>query len=210
MFLDREKIGEDLGRVVGIGQAVPYRHAAEAGKFLDDGLLETSELDPVEHASQDPGRILDVFLVPELDVVLAQVLGVGSLVDAGDGEGATRTCRGFFEDQGDVFSGQAIPPDPHALLCFQVCRKLQEISDLLGGEILQCQEAAAFQVDWHFPILLLVWFGDISLLQGRGSRSRGMLMQRGPPLPLPSSAPLISKTLMPFSRSTVFETTLRL
>jgi len=58
--------------------------------------------------------------VSELDVVLAQVFGMPSLVYGRDGEGAACTGRRFFKYQRDVLAGEQIAPDTCALFIFQI------------------------------------------------------------------------------------------
>ena len=49
--------------------------------------------------------------------------------------------------------------------------------------------------------VIVRWLGSLCSVGYSFARTRGILMQRGPPRPLPSSPPGISKTVIPCSRS---------
>jgi len=66
MLNHRQQIGEDLGGVKLIGQAVPHRHAGVAGKFFNRGLSKAAVLDPVVHAAQHASGILHRLLGADL------------------------------------------------------------------------------------------------------------------------------------------------
>ena len=66
MLADREHVGEHLSRVPLIGESVPNRHSGILSEGLDSFLGETPVLDPFEHSSENPGRVLHRLLVTKL------------------------------------------------------------------------------------------------------------------------------------------------
>ena len=66
MLTYRQEIGQKLGRMVLICQAVSDRDAGIAGELLNPGLLKTAVLDAVEHSSQHARRIADALLLSDL------------------------------------------------------------------------------------------------------------------------------------------------
>ena len=71
MFLDGEKIGEYLGRMVIIGQPVPYRDSAVFCQQFYVGVPEAPEFDSVKHSSEYPCCILHAFFMSELNFIAA-------------------------------------------------------------------------------------------------------------------------------------------
>ena len=140
--------------MVDVRQAVPHGYPGPPGQLLDHALPKPPELDAVEHPSQHPGRILHVLLAAEVNVVLAQKLGVPPLVDAGDREGAPGTGRGLLEKKRHVLPRQSAAPDSGAFLRLEVRRKAQQIGDFLGRKIHQSQKASSLEIDRHatFPL----------------------------------------------------------
>ena len=64
MLPDGEEVGEDLGGVELVGQAVPDRHPRIAGEVLYDLLAVAAVLDAVEHPAQHAGGVGDGLLLP--------------------------------------------------------------------------------------------------------------------------------------------------
>jgi len=85
----------------------------------------------------------------QLDVVLAQVLGVGALVHAGHDEGAAGARRRLFEDQGDVLTSEIHSPQAGIFVLFQLDGELQQEIDLFRGVVLHGQKMSSFQVERH-------------------------------------------------------------
>ncbi len=66
VFHHGEEVGEDLGGVELVGEAVPYWHASIFGQFFNDVLTEATVLDAVEHTTQHAGGVLHRFLDTDL------------------------------------------------------------------------------------------------------------------------------------------------
>src|SRR6266536_3071797 len=101
----------------------------------------------------------------------------------GDLERATGAGGGLLEKQRDVLAG------------LDVGRQLQQEPEVIRAEVEFLDETAAEQVDCH--------------VAPQASRSIGQVMQCEPPLPRPSSLPLMVITSMPLRRRNVFVVTLR-
>jgi hypothetical protein len=60
---------------------------------------------------------------------------MGSLVECGDLEGASRASGSFLKDECDIFAFQALRLDASVFGCFQVCCEPQHIRNFLRSEI---------------------------------------------------------------------------
>ena len=79
-----EKVGENLRGVVVVGQAVPDRDAGVFGEVLARLLRKTAKEDAVVDAAEDARRVLDRFLLAEMDVRAGEVFGAAAFVARGD------------------------------------------------------------------------------------------------------------------------------
>jgi hypothetical protein len=138
--VERHHVGQQLGRVPRVGQPVPHRHAGIRRELLHRPVGEATELDSVEHPAEHPGRVGHRLLLAELDVALAEVLGVGTLVDAGHREGAPGAGRRLLEQQRDREPVERPLADSRPFFCLQLHRQPQQLADLLRREIEQLQE----------------------------------------------------------------------
>jgi hypothetical protein len=146
-LLDGHEIREDLGGVVLVGQAVPYRNARVAGEVLDEPLREASILDTMVHAAQNFRRILDRLLLPHLAV--GEKGDIAALVPAGGLEGAPRARRGLIENENNVLALEEIASYARAFFRLEIMGKIEEIAYLFGREILKGEETASSQVRRH-------------------------------------------------------------
>ncbi|MCY1433153.1 hypothetical protein D9M71_491740 [compost metagenome] len=144
-----QHVGEHLGRVVFVGQAVEHRYAGELGQFFDDFLLEATVLDGVVHAPEHAGGVLHAFLVADLRGVRVDVGDVGALVIGGHFEGAAGAGRGFFEDQGDVVAFEVLLLGAGVLGTFQVAGQVQQVAQLARGVVFQAQQVTVVDVERH-------------------------------------------------------------
>ena len=146
-------VGEHLGGVPLVGQAVPHRHARQVGQGLDVLLLLAAELDAVVEAAQHPGGVGHRFLVAQLGAGGVQVGHPGSLVVGGDLEGAARARGGLLEDQRDIASLQALHLAARFLVGFQPRRQIQQGLPLPGTEVQLPQETTTQQRHAHEELL---------------------------------------------------------
>ena len=120
----------------------------------------------------------------------AEIGDVRALVVRGDLEGRTGPGGRLFKDQRDVAPRQPTMPLAQVLLGAQLPAQVDQVAELLGGEVDLLEQVASVQVH-------------------AGSLSIGQVMQRGPPRPRPSSLPTMVTTSMPYLRSIVLVATLR-
>ena len=71
LLFHRQKVGQDLGWMIQVGQTVPHRYAGVFCKTFDRLMGEATELNAVKHAPEDDGGIAHRFFLPELNVILA-------------------------------------------------------------------------------------------------------------------------------------------
>ena len=223
-----QHVGEHLGGVPLVGQAVEDRHPGVRGELLDGLLGAAPVLDAVEHPAEHPRGVADGLLVADLGAGGVQVGGGGALVGGGDLEGAAGAGGGLLEDQRDVPPAQPLLLGARALVGLQPCGQVHQVAELLGREVQLLEKVAARQVDGHkgTPRSSTQYSGTLYdgpypyAIVGRvtgpppraphtGSRSIGQLMQRGPPRPRPSSLPGMVITSMPRLRRKVLVVALR-
>ena len=66
MLPNRQEVCQDLGGVKLIGQTVPDRHAGIGSELFHTGLFKAAVLDSVEHPAQNPCRVRNALLLPQL------------------------------------------------------------------------------------------------------------------------------------------------
>jgi hypothetical protein len=145
----REDVGQDLGGVELVGQAVPHRDAGVPGEGLDGLLPIAPVLDAVEGPPEHAGGVLHGLLVADLGPAGLQVGDVGPLVVGGDLERRARARGGLLEDEGDVLAGQVRPLVAAVLGRLQLGRQPQEEPQLVGGEVEFLEEAPVAKVERH-------------------------------------------------------------
>ncbi|MNN07476.1 hypothetical protein D3C81_1203020 [compost metagenome] len=144
-----QHVGDHLGGVVFVGQAVEHRNTGELGQFFDDFLLEATVLDGVVHAPEHAGGVLHAFLVADLRGVRVDVGDIGALVIGGHFEGAAGAGRGFFEDQRDVVAFQVLLLGAGVLGALEVAGQVQQVAQLAGGVVFQAEQVAVVNVERH-------------------------------------------------------------
>ena len=149
VFHERQDIGERLRRVVDVRQAVPHGHARVGGETLDDLLVVAAVLDAVIEAAEDLGGVRHRFLLAHLGGLGIEEGDACAFVVGCNLEGAAGAGGGLFEQQHDVLAGEQVAADAGALFRLEVGGEIQHIADLIGGEVLQGQERAAFQINGH-------------------------------------------------------------
>ncbi|MNO80738.1 hypothetical protein D3C76_719530 [compost metagenome] len=149
MLTHGQHVGDHLGWVVFIGQAVEHWYAGELGQFFDDFLLEATVFDGIVHAPQYPGGVLHAFLVADLRGVRVDVGDIGALVIGGHFEGAAGAGRGFFEDQGDVVAFEVLLLGAGVLGAFQVARQVEQVPQFARGVVFQAQQITVVNIERH-------------------------------------------------------------
>ena len=145
VLLDGHEVGEHLRGVLAVSEAVPDGHAGVLGELLDVLLLEAAELDGVEHGAEHLGGVEDRLLLAQLDVALAQVLGVGAQVDAGGGEGCAGAGGGLLEEQRDVLALEVAVRDVLLLEVLEVLGEADEPHELVPGVVPRGEQVATLE-----------------------------------------------------------------
>ena len=121
VLLHGEEIGQHLRGVKLVRQPVPDRHAGMGGELLDDGLAEAAILDPVEHAAQNAGRVLDGLLAAQMRARGAQI---GDIPRPGSWAATSKPARvrvlSFSEDQRDFLALQQFRLGARVFRGFQI------------------------------------------------------------------------------------------
>lgn len=133
MFLQGKEVGQGLGGMVIIGEAVPYRHAGFGGELFHCALGKSPEFDGIKHASKDPCGVGDGFFFFYLAPGGAQVGGKGSLVPGCHFEGAAGAGGIFFKNEGKILAFQGFDFFSGFLVLFQLFGKIQII-----GKFFRC------------------------------------------------------------------------
>ena len=147
VFHDGEAVRQNLSGMIQVGEAVPYGNAGVLGEQLNGLLLEAAELDAVVEAAENLRGILEGLLLAHLAV--GEEGHVCALVEGGNFECAAGAGGGLLEKKNDVLAFEQVALDAGALLGLQIGGKVEEVADLIGGEVLEGEQAAAFKIDGH-------------------------------------------------------------
>ena len=151
-------IGQHLSGMEGVGQAVPDGNAGILGQILNHRLLEAAVLDTVEHAAQNLGGVLQGLLLAHLGRTGIQEGDAHAQIASADFESAAGSGGGLLEQQNDLLVAQPLVLNAVVLHSLELGRQVEQIVDLVGGEIQQGQEASSSNVQSHvFFLLLFCW-----------------------------------------------------
>ena len=130
-----EQVGQHLGRMPFVGQAIVNRHACVFGQFFDDVLTKATVFNRIVHAAQHAGGVFDAFFVANLAARWAQIRGAGTLVGSAHFKCATGTGGGFFKNQGHVFAAQLRCFAAIFFSGFEFCGQCHQRSHFFGAQI---------------------------------------------------------------------------
>ena len=130
---DGEEVGQNLGGVELVGQAVPHRHPGVVGQVLHDLLTVATVLDAVKHAAQHPGGVGDGLLFADLAARRVQIRHLHAQVVGGHFKAAAGAGGGLFKDQGNVLAVEPVVGDAGLLFGLEVCGQVEQLFDLGGG-----------------------------------------------------------------------------
>ena len=137
MLPQGEEVGQDLGGVVLVGQAVPDGHAGIPGQLLHDGLAVAAVLDALKHAGKHLGGVGDGLLFADLAAGGVQVGGAHAQIVGGDLKAAAGAGGSFLKNERHVFAAQRIVGDAGLLFGFQLSSQVQQAADLGRGKVQQ-------------------------------------------------------------------------
>ena len=140
VLLNGQEVGQDLGGVELVGEAVEHGHTGVLSQLLHQILTKAAVLDAVIHPAQDAGGVSDGLLHADLAAGGAQVSGAHAQILRGHLEGAAGTGGGLFENQGNVLALQILVGNAGLLLRLQVRGSVQKLLDLSRGEVQELQK----------------------------------------------------------------------
>ena len=140
MLLNGQKVGQDLRGVEFVGQAVEYRHARTARQLFHHLLAEAAVFDAVVHPAQDPGRIRDGLLFPDLGAGGVEVGHAHPQIPGSHFEGAAGAGGRLFKNQGHVFSLTEPVGNTSLLFGLEIGGHVQEFLDLRRRKIQQLEK----------------------------------------------------------------------
>ena len=118
-----------------IRQTVPDRNSRVLRQLFHDLLTEAAVLDSVEHPSEHPRGILDALLLSHLGACRPEVSRSHSHVVSRHLKRATCPCTVLLKQQGYVLSTPVIYRHTLFLLLLHLCRKIQQICNLLWCKV---------------------------------------------------------------------------
>ena len=141
-----EEVGQDLGGVELVGQAVPDRHTGVVGEVFHDLLAVATVFDAVEHPAQHPGSVGDGLFLADLAARRVEVGDFHAQIVGCNFEAAAGAGGGLLKDEGDVLAAQSVVADTGLFLGLQVGGEVQQALDLVGGVIKELQKAAVRKI----------------------------------------------------------------
>ena len=155
---DGEHIGQHLGGMEVVGQAVPHGHAGVLGQILHHALLEAAVLDAVVHAAQDLGGVGQGFLLAHLAGAGIQEGHAHAQVAGAYLEGAACPGGGLLKQQHDLLAAQPFVLHAGGLQTLELGGQVDEVVDLVGGVVQKSEEAPSSDVDAHGSSPPVSWF----------------------------------------------------
>ncbi len=99
-----QKIGQNLGGMVFVGEPVPYRNTCIFSQFFNNCLSKTTVFDAIIHASQNTGGVFHGFFLANLRSAWSEVGNFCSLVVCSGFKSTAGAGGSFFKNQGNIFS----------------------------------------------------------------------------------------------------------
>ena len=152
LLFHREGVSEHLGRVIAEGESVDDRDVNQVGDIIEELLVLLCAVDDeIIHAVKDAHGILDGLAVTHVGV--GQISEAHAQIVAGGLECATSASRAPLEVGEDVLSGEVALIDTGLLLCLKVPSKIDEVAEILRGEIVDVEVVATAKAVVHFYFL---------------------------------------------------------
>ena len=155
MLFHGHDVGQGLGGMIHVGEAVEHGHAGVFGQVFHHLLLVAPVFDAVEQAAQHLGAVGQRFLFAHLRGFGIQEGDAGAFVHGRHFKGAAGAGGGLFEQQHDVLAPQQVVLDALLLFTLQLVGQIQQVAYFLGREIHDAQKAAPFQTNAHRCLLCL-------------------------------------------------------
>ena len=120
--------------MVRVGKSVPHRNAGPLLELLDRLLGESAEEDAVVDAPEDAGRVLDAFLLAEMDVGTREVFGIAAFVACGNLRRVARAGGRLLENERNLLAAQEIAAHACMAARFELRCEVDQVEHFLVGE----------------------------------------------------------------------------
>ena len=127
VFLNGQHIRQHLGRMIFVGQTVPYRNSCIFRQFFHDFLPKATIFNSFVHAAQDLCCIRDAFFFTDLGSLRIQIGGSHAQVMCRHFKRTAGSGTGLFENQCYIFPAQRVCQNSFFLFLLQICRQFQQI-----------------------------------------------------------------------------------
>ena len=145
MFHHGEEVGEDLGGVGFVGEAVPHGHVGETGQLFHDVLTEAAVFDAVVHTGEHAGGVGHGFLLADLGAA-GKIGAVAALIVDGGLEGAAGAGGGLFENEGDVLALEELGFAAGLAQSLEAGGEVEQAGQLFTGEVGDLEEVAVLEI----------------------------------------------------------------
>ena len=139
----RQHVGEDLARVMEVGEAVDHGHRRRRGHVRDVLVREGADHDAVDVARQHAGGVGDRLAASQLDVAWRQEQRMAAELVRADLERHARARRGLHEDHRERLPRERLLV---VLAGLHAVGKVEQGDDLFLGEVRNLQEIAMHSV----------------------------------------------------------------
>ena len=139
-FHESEQVGQGLAGMRQVRQPVDDRDGGMARPFLQRGLLERTDDEPVEVPGQHEGRIAKAFAPAELDGIRRQEQGLPAQLVHARFKGNPRAGRGFLEEQAQGQSREPLRSRTGPRARLQFAGDTEQAKDLTAGQVRNRQE----------------------------------------------------------------------
>ena len=135
-----EDVGQDLARVVLVGESVDDRHPRGGGEALDDVLLEGAHHDDVAHPRDHLGGIIHRLAAAQLRIPRVHVDGGTAQLQHAGLEGQAGAGGGLLEDHHQRTVLQRMPGLVVLEALLDEIGAFQQVFDLFAAEVVEFQE----------------------------------------------------------------------
>jgi len=132
-----------------VREGVDHRVAHVARELLGDLLAEGADEETVTVAVDDARRVANGLAARGLHLVGAHVEGLGPELRRAGLEADARARRKLLEDHREGLATQGFEDLTHGALALELDRRVDEVADLLGGEVGELQEVLALEMVEH-------------------------------------------------------------
>ena len=131
------QVGQHLAGVAEVGQAVDDGDGGEAGQLLHLLLGEGADHNAIAVAVQHPGGVLHRLAPADLALLSGQEQGVAAQLEHARLKGDAGAGGVLLEDHGQGLAMEIVVDDAVLLVIFQLVRRVQDVQNVLLGQVQQ-------------------------------------------------------------------------